>query len=195
MRSFSSLFRGSRRLWLDLGDFRDLVKRRGAHEKWQDHGLGLLRTILHQNGLKTHMFSTRQCASWDEVEAQMRGYDMLIMNVRSYTYPFALRAAKIFKRLNPHGVVLTGGMHATVAPDEMEEVDAFDKICQGPGENVIVDLVRDPSAFPRMIQGVGAKSMAEWPMIDRSPRAGNCGADTPGRSSRNAVGGRRRSPR
>jgi anaerobic magnesium-protoporphyrin IX monomethyl ester cyclase len=28
--------------------------------------------------------------------------------------------------------------------------------------------VRDPSAFPRMIQGVGAKSMAEWPMIDRT---------------------------
>lgn len=171
MRSFSSLFRvrrATRRLWLDLGDFRDLIKRRGAHEKWQDHGLGLLRTILHQHGLKTRMFSTRQCANWDEVEARMHGYDMLIMNVRSYTYPFALRAAQIFKRLNPHGVVLTGGMHATVALDEMESVEAFDKICQGPGENVIVDLVRDPSAFPRVIQGVGAKSMAEWPMIDRT---------------------------
>ena len=171
MRSLATLFRGrrgERRLWLDLGDFRDLIRRRGAQEKWQDHGLGLLRTILHQQGLATDMFSTRQCTSWDEVEARMHGYDMLIMNVRSYTYPFALRAAKLFKQLNPDGLVLTGGMHATVALDEMEAVDAFDKICQGPGEHVIVDLVRDPSAFPRVIKGVGAKSMAEWPMIDRT---------------------------
>jgi radical SAM superfamily enzyme YgiQ (UPF0313 family) len=160
--------RASRPLWLDLGDLGDLIAPAGAQEKWQDHGLGLLRTILHRNGVRTDLFSTRQCATWDEVEARMGGYATLIMNVRSYTYPIALRAARIFKKLNPHGVVLTGGMHATVALDEMEEVDAFDKICQGPGENVIVDLVRDPSAFPRVIRGVGAKSMADWPMIDRT---------------------------
>ena len=74
----------------------------------------------------------------------MRGYDMVIMNVRSYTYPVAYRSAQIFKEENPNGLVLAGGMHATVALDEMLEVDAFDKICQGPGENIIVDLVRDP---------------------------------------------------
>ncbi len=158
----------SQRLWLDLGDLGDLVNPAGPHEQWQDHGLGLLRTLLHQNGLPTDMFSTRQCKTWDEVKAKMPGYAMLIMNVRSYTYPVAHRAAKIFKELNPNGLILTGGMHATVALDEMEAVPEFDKICQGPGENVIVDLVRDPGAFPRVILGVGAKSMADWPMIDRT---------------------------
>ncbi len=157
-----------RRLWLDLGDLGDLVNPAGPHEQWQDHGMGLLRTILHQNGLMTDMFSTRQCTSWEEVERRMKGYDMLIMNVRSYTYPIAYRAAKIFKKVNPHGVVLTGGMHATVALDEMLSVPEFDKICQGPGENVIVNLVANPDAFPRVVLGVGAKSMAEWPMIDRT---------------------------
>jgi radical SAM superfamily enzyme YgiQ (UPF0313 family) len=93
---------------------------------------------------------------------------MLLMNVRSYTFPVAYRSAKLFKEINPNGVILTGGMHATVALDEMEEVPEFDKICQGAGENVIVDLVRNPQAFPRVIQGVGARSMAEWPMIDRT---------------------------
>jgi len=47
-------------------------------------------------------------------------------------------------------------------------IPEFDKICQGPGENVIVDLVRDPEAFPRVIRGQGARSMADWPMIDRT---------------------------
>ena len=40
-----------KRLWLDLGDLGDLVNPAGPHEQWQDHGMGLLRTILHQNGV------------------------------------------------------------------------------------------------------------------------------------------------
>ena len=75
--------RESTRLWLDLGDLGDLVNPAGPHEQWQDHGLGLLRTILHQNGVMTDMFSTRQCTSWDEVKERLAGYEMLIMNVRS----------------------------------------------------------------------------------------------------------------
>jgi len=160
--------RMSNRLWLDLGDLGDLVNPAGPHEQWQDHGLGLLRTILHQNGVMTDLASTRACTSWEQVRAKLRGYDMLIMNVRSYTYPVAYRAAKIFKEINPQGKILAGGMHATVALDEMEAVPEFDKICQGPGENVIVPLVKDPDAFPRVVLGQGAKSMADWPMMDRT---------------------------
>src|SRR5512144_371219 len=152
-----------RRLWLDLGDLGDLVNPAGPHEQWQDHGLGLLRTILHQNGLPTDLFSTRQCTHWDQVRKRLQGYDVLIMNVRSYTYPVAYRSARLFKEVNPQGLVITGGMHATVALDEMIAVPEFDRICQGPGENVIVDLIRDPQAFPRVSLGQGAKSMADWP--------------------------------
>ncbi len=158
----------SKIVWLDLGDLGDLVNPAGPHEQWQDHGLGLLRTILHQNGVMTDLLSTRACTSWEELEAQLAGYEILIMNVRSYTFPVAYRAARIFKKVNPQGTVLTGGMHATVALDEMEAIPEFDHICQGPGENLIVDLVKDPRSFPRVILGAGSKSMAEWPMIDRT---------------------------
>ena len=64
----------------------------------------------------TDLLSTRACTSWQELEAQLQGYEVLIMNVRSYTFPFAFQAAKIFKKINPKGIVLAGGMHATVAP-------------------------------------------------------------------------------
>ena len=157
-----------KRLWLDIGDLGVYVRPAGAHDRWQDHGLGLLRTVLRQNGVETDLFSTRSLRSWKELPRRLDGYDMLILNVRSYTFPFAYKAAQEFKKVNPRGVVLAGGMHATVAPDEMEAIDAFDKICQGPGENTIVGLASDPGAFPRMIMGVGAKSMAEWPMMDRT---------------------------
>jgi radical SAM superfamily enzyme YgiQ (UPF0313 family) len=157
----------AKRLWVDLGDLGDLVDPAGSHEQWQDHGMGLLRTIMHQNGIETDMFSTRQCTSWEEVANRLEGYDMIFMNVRSYTFPVAYKTAQIFKRLNPEGIVLTGGMHATVALDEMLEIEEFDYICQGPGEGVILDLAADPSQFERVVMGVGSKSMAEWPTIDR----------------------------
>ena len=155
-------------VWLDLGDLGDLVHPDGPHEQWQDHGLGLLRTILHQNGIQTDLLSTRAVTNWDQLRRQLPGYRMMLMNVRSYTYPAGLKAARIFKEVNPQGLVLTGGMHATVALDEMEEAPEFDKICQGPGENVIVDLVRNPDNFPRVFLGQGSRSMAEWPMMDRT---------------------------
>jgi anaerobic magnesium-protoporphyrin IX monomethyl ester cyclase len=154
-------------VWLDLGDLGDLVQPDGPHEQWQDHGLGLLRTILHQNGIQTDLLSTRAVTSWDQLRKPLQGYETLLMNVRSYTFPVARKAAQIFKELNPHGVILAGGMHATVAPDEMLAVPEFDHVCQGPGESVIVDLVNDPQAFPRLLQATGARSMADWPMIDR----------------------------
>jgi len=160
--------RTSKILWLDLGDLGDLVNPDGPHEQWQDHGLGLLRTILHQNEIITDLRSTRAVTSWDQLRKQLQGYETLIMNVRSYTFPVARKAAQIFKEVNPNGIVLTGGMHATVAVDEMIEVEEFDHICQGPGENVIVDLVKDSGSFPRVLVGVGSKSMAEWPMLDRT---------------------------
>lgn len=169
--SFSFL-RGTQRnstiLWLDLGDLGDLVHPDGPHEQWQDHGLGLLRTIMHQEGIITDLASTRAVTSWDQLRKQIAGYEMLIMNVRSYTFPVALRSAQLFKEVNPDGMVIAGGMHATVAPDEMEAVAEFDKIVQGPGEKTIVDLVRNPNDFPRMVRGVGARSMADWPVIDRT---------------------------
>ncbi len=158
----------SKILWLDLGDLGDLVNPSGPHEQWQDHGLGLLRTILHTNGISTDLLSTRAFTSWDDLKKSLHGYEIMIMNVRSYTFPVAYRSAKLFKEVNPTGLILTGGMHATVALDEMTAIEEFDRICQGPGENIIVDLVRDPKSFPRVIMGIGAKSMAEWPMIDRT---------------------------
>ena len=165
---FSKKKRKNKILWLDLGDLGDLVNPHGPHEQWQDHGLGLLRTIMHNEGIMTDVASTRACSTWDEVREALVGYDMLLMNVRSYTYPVAKRSAEIFKQINPQGLVLTGGMHATVAPDEMEAVSEIDKICQGPGEKSIIDLVRNPQDFPRLFLGQGARSMAEWPAIDRS---------------------------
>ncbi len=157
-----------RRLWLDMGDLGVFVRSAGVHDRWQDHGMGVLRTILQQHGVENDMISLRSMRSWGDLQKGLKGYDVLIMNVRSYTFPLAYKAAQLFKKVNPKGLVITGGMHATVAPDEMEAIKEFDRICQGPGEGIIVDLAKDPLAFPRLVQGIGAQSLADWPLMDRT---------------------------
>jgi radical SAM superfamily enzyme YgiQ (UPF0313 family) len=154
-------------LWLDNGDPGVFVNPSGPHERWQDHGLGLLRTIMHQKGVPTDLFSLRSITNWRDLNSAVKGYDILLMNVRSYTFPFAYKSAQIFKKVNPRGMVIVGGMHATVALDELEPLKEFDYIVQGPAEGNIVDIVKDPRSFPRVIMGVGAKGMADWPLMDR----------------------------
>ena len=97
---FFSFFRRSRdpvrRLWLDLGDLGVFVRSAGPLERWQDHGLGLLRTIMRDSGVDTHVLSLRSLRSWDQLPRRMAGYDQLFLNVRSYTFPLACRAAELF---------------------------------------------------------------------------------------------------
>jgi radical SAM superfamily enzyme YgiQ (UPF0313 family) len=123
---------------------------------------------MHGDGLFTDLASTRLCTSDEQVEMYVNGYDMLLMNVRSYTYPNAVNAAKLFKKRNPHGVVLVGGMHARVDPDGMAEVKEFDHICKGNGEEVICELVRNPDAFDRIFEPPKPGKMSDWPRIDRT---------------------------
>ncbi len=60
-----------KRLWLDLGDLGVFVRPAGPHDRWQDHGLGLLRTILRKHGVETDLFSTRSIRSFNELAARV----------------------------------------------------------------------------------------------------------------------------
>lgn len=159
-----------RRLWLDLGPFNIFKRFRRAFgfDYWQDHGMGLLLTILRNNGVPVDVLSLRSLRSWDQLYGKLKGYDHLFLNVRSYTFPFARRAGEIFKQVNPKGVVIAGGIHATVALQEMLHINSFDHICIGPGESIIVDLAKAPESFPRVLTGERMKKMSDWPMIDRT---------------------------
>ena len=154
-----------KRLWLDLGKAGSLITNLMCH---QDHAVGLLRTVLHNAGIETDLASTRNIFSGGKLRRKFKDIDMLIMSVLSFNYPFAVKCARLFKEVNPEGIVIVGGLHASVAIDEMTSVKEFDYICKGPGEKIIIKLVTEPEKFERVIEGRGEKSMADWPYIDRT---------------------------
>lgn len=157
-----------KRLWLDLGTFQSF-RSTNPTDHWQDHGLGLLRTIMRNAGLESDICSTRALASPQELANRMAGYDLLLMNVRSYNWPMAKMAAQLFKQANgERGIVVAGGMHATVSPEQICAFPFVDHVCTGNGEKTILELARNPSEHPRLVRSEGFASMADWPMIDRS---------------------------
>ncbi len=154
-----------KRLWLDLGKPGTLI----ANLRYsQDHAVGLLMTILNNAGVEVGLASIRNIFTQGQLLSKFKDIDMLIMSVLSFHYPFAVKCAKLFKKINPGGIVVVGGLHVSVALDEMISVHEFDYICKGPGEKIIVKLVTEPGHFGRVIEGEGTKSMAKWPYIDRS---------------------------
>ena len=154
-----------KRLWLDIGKPGSLFTNL---EYIQDHAVGLLMTILKNAGIEISLASTRNIVLKRQLVRKFQNVDILIMSVLSFHYPFAVKCAKLFKKVNPGGIVIVGGLHVSVAIDEMIKVKEFDYICKGPGEKIICSLVTEPEKYPRVIEGNGEKSMAKWPFIDRT---------------------------
>ncbi len=154
-----------KRLWLDLGEPGSLFTNL---RYYQDHAVGLLMTILHNSKIEIEIASTRNIFSKSQLKRKFKDIDMLLMSILSFNYPFAVKCAKLFKVVNPKGIVVVGGVHVSVAIDEMLSVKEFDYICKGPGEKIIISLATEPDKFERVIEGKGEKHMDRWPHINRT---------------------------
>lgn len=55
----------------------------------------------------------------------------------------AHQVAKIVKNINPHILVVAGGSHATIQPEELLSDNNFDYIVRGEGEFVMLDIVNN----------------------------------------------------
>jgi len=80
--------------------------------------------------------------SWAEWRMVSKGYDLICMNVRTWRYRWAVKAAQVAKSANPAVQIWAGGMHVTVARDEMIEAGVFDVLWQGEAETGFVDVLK-----------------------------------------------------
>ena len=156
-----------KRLWIEADKLGQWHGYFGVHECWQDHGAGLLLTLAHGAGYPFDVFPLKAMHSWGEFRMKAKGYDLLAMNVRSWRYIYARRAAEIFKQVNPGAQVWVGGMHATVALDEMLAVPEFDVIVSREAEQTWLDLLQSGGSEQRVIIGKGVSDLDSLPFVDR----------------------------
>ena len=80
--------------------------------------------------------------------------DVVGFSVMSVNTKISPVLAESVKRLRPGALVLFGGIHPTIAPEETIREDAVDAICLGEGEETMTELLaalddgRDSSALP-----------------------------------------------
>ncbi len=139
-----------------------------VHEYWADHGMGLLVTLAKQHGYSMDVRTLKDIHSWAEWRTISKEYDVICMNVRSWRFRWAGKAAQIAKLANPNVKIWTGGFHATVAPQEMEQAQ-FDVIVRGEAEGTFLELLKAGGSDQRVIDGHVRpyENIDDLPFIDR----------------------------
>ena len=66
--------------------------------------------------------------------------DIIGITATSGTYTLGLECSKIIKKHFPGKIIIFGGIHPTICPDEVIKEPSVDIICVGEGEDVLLEL-------------------------------------------------------
>jgi len=67
--------------------------------------------------------------------------DIIGFSVMSVNYKIALILAQLAKKIYPEAIVIFGGIHPTIAPEETIQEDSVDIICRGEGEKSVTEFL------------------------------------------------------
>ena len=120
------------------------------------HGIALLSACLKQLGHQTELFQTHKFEQ-NEIDKAVSRFrpDILAYSFTSDYAPLAKAYARYLTKYKIFSIA--GGVHPTVAPDDV--IDYFDCLCVGEGEQTIVDLVRgaDLDSIGNLVRKVDGK--------------------------------------
>jgi radical SAM superfamily enzyme YgiQ (UPF0313 family) len=135
------------------------------------HGLCYLSACAKRAGFATELIDLSILSGWDDLRDKLRKepVEIAAVSIMSPDYPYAVRAARIIKECCPSAVVIAGGIHPTIAPDELSANPDFDYIVRCEGEEAFVSLLQKLSAGARAERVITGRSvpMDSLPFIDR----------------------------
>lgn len=118
-------------------------------------GLAYLASALKTKGHEVLLADLRTLSGWDEYAqlVEKLSPDFIGISIHSVEFSIAVKAGKIAKKVLPKVIVVAGGIHPTMFPEECIDTGAFDYVLQGEGEISFPLLVEDPSRFPKIFWG------------------------------------------
>ncbi len=121
-----------------------------------------LATIAQKAGYDVQIYNenitTVYSEAYDTIRKDVLDSDYLIISSLTSTAQRGYRIAKAFKRDNPHGKVIIGGIHATFKPSEAMQY--ADTVAIGEGEEIFFEALKTNK---RVIQGRPLSDMDTLP--------------------------------
>lgn len=126
-----------------------------------------LATMAKQAGYDVQVYNENIAPAYSEkldaVKQDVLDSDYLVITSLTSTAKRGYKIAKAFKRDNPRGKVLIGGIHATFMPNEA--MGYADTVALGEGEEIFFDALKTKE---KVIQGRPLKNMDDLPTPDFS---------------------------
>ena len=146
--------------WSSLGNTQESL--------WINHGVASLAACLQHDGHTVKLLDLRDITSWGHFESLVRLDSALTYGISMATldYHEALQAAHIIRKAKPNALIIVGGPHPSICPEQVAKHRVFDYIVKGEGEVTLPKLVASPYSYPRIVQGERA-NLDALPIEDR----------------------------
>jgi radical SAM superfamily enzyme YgiQ (UPF0313 family) len=148
------------------GDFNTFGK---SHWTSQIHpGLCSISAYAKRKGYRDiALIDVRKLSGWEHFRQELikKKFDVVGVTMMSSDFNKATKAIKVIKEVNRETVVVAGGVHPTVAPDEVASNKNVDHVVVGEGEITfvnILDSLKNNKAMERILYGT-------HPVLDELP--------------------------
>ena len=142
----------------------------GMDCNWINLGLAYIGAYLKSESHQVDLIDLRAMRNWNEVEAEIARRDSDVFGVYFNTPNFnnALACCAVAKRLKK--MVVAGGPHATVDPDNLISTGQVDYVITGEGEVSFAELLKDleeGNDVQKIIKGKTVENLDDLPFPDR----------------------------
>ncbi|MBN1526072.1 MAG: B12-binding domain-containing radical SAM protein [Candidatus Omnitrophica bacterium] len=112
---------------------------------WMNHGLSSLSACAKAVGHDVSLIDLRELAGWDDVRGEISRLKPQVLGVTmmSVDYEPAMEAARIAKSVDRNIVVVAGGPHPSILPEEVAAGANIDYVVVGEGETTFLKLLED----------------------------------------------------
>lgn len=137
------------------------------------HGLALIAASAQQRGHAIDVLDLRCQTGWRGFTKAIQASASQVFGISAMSsdYGMAVRCARIIRKTHPRAAIVIGGVHPTVAPEEVLSNTVFDHVVCGEGEEAFADLLEayERGERPeRLIQGP-SPDYARLPWASRLP--------------------------
>jgi radical SAM superfamily enzyme YgiQ (UPF0313 family) len=144
----------------------------GMEQSWISHGLCNISSYAKQEGYQTELIDLRCVKSWNHFEQIIteKKPDVVGVTMMSVDHNPGIETIKRIKKISPKTIIVTGGPHPTIVPEDIMKVEEVDHIITGEGEISFTALLKDIEENrqpPRVIQGISCEDLDQLPFADR----------------------------